>query len=548
MYTRIVPLSPDNQLLAVRPRPGRSATASRVPFHLVLPGVMVAGVMLLPLLYLAIRALGATPSSVVALLHPRMIPILVRSLLLAASVTLSCNLIAVPLAWLTVRADLPGRRAWAVLTALPLVIPSYVGAFALVAALGSRGLVQQMGGARAAGWALSVIYGFPGAWLTLTLLAFPLILLNVRSTLRQLDPALEEAARSLGDSPGEVFRKITLPLLLPPIASGSILTALYVLGDFGAVSMLRYTTFTRAIYVQYNASFDRSLAALLAVILIAITGILLALESRVQRLRLAPSRATSIRKPPLTPLGVWRWPALLFCVLIVLLSLGVPLAVIILWLWRGVTSGEHIQLTLGPVWRSTLVSAGASGLALLGALPVALLIVRHPGLFSRLVERSSYIGHALPGIVVALSLAFWGANLVTPLYQTIFLLMFAYVVRFMPEAVGAVRSAVTRVSPRIEEAARGLGSRTPRVLFTVIIPLVRPGLLSGGALVFLTSMKELPATLLLAPIGYDTLATRVWSATAEAFYARAAVPALLLLITSALSMGLILASDAVRGD
>jgi len=121
--------------------------------------------------------------------------------------------------------------------------------------------------------------------------------------------------------------------------------------------------------------------------------------------------------------------------------------------------------------------------------------------------------------------------------------VFAYVVRFMPQAVATVRAALLQISPRLEEAARGLGARTPRVLLTVTVPLVRSGLLSGAALVFLTSMKELPTTLLLAPTGYDTLATRVWSATEEAFYARAAAPALLLVAVSALSIGLILARD-----
>jgi iron(III) transport system permease protein len=216
------------------------------------------------------------------------------------------------------------------------------------------------------------------------------------------------------------------------------------------------------------------------------------------------------------------------------------------WLVRGIQAGETVQLWLGPAWRSVLASGLAAGLALLGALPVALLVVRFPGRFSQLVERTSFVGYALPGIVIALSLVFFGANFATLLYQTLALLVFAYVVRFMPQAIGTARSAVMQVSPRVEEAARGLGDGTLRLLFKVVIPLVRPGLLSGAALVFLTSMKELPATLLLAPTGYDTLATRVWSATQEAFYARAAAPALLLIAVSALSLSLILGRDSER--
>ncbi len=516
------------------------------PFHLVLPGLMVAGAMLLPLTYLVLRSASVDLAVWGQLVHPRTLAVLGRSLLLAGAVTLSANAIAIPLAYLTVRTDLPGRQAWSVVTALPLVIPSYVGAFALVAALGPRGLIQQALAAPLGISRLPEIYGFPGACLALTLFAYPYVLLSARAALRGLDPAAEEAARSLGDSPWQVFRRITLPQLRPALAAGSLLVALYVLSDFGAVSMLRYTTFTRAIYVQYNASFDRNLAALLALVLVGLTAILLVAEGRVQARARATYRPATTRRWRIARLGAWRWPALAFVTLVALAALGIPLGVTGYWLVRGIQAGETVQLWLGPAWRSVLASGLAAGLALLGALPVALLVARFPGRFSHLVERTSFVGYALPGIVIALSLVFFGANFATPLYQTLALLVFAYVVRFMPQAIGTARSAVIQVSPRVEEAARGLGDGTLRLLFKIVIPLVRPGLLSGAALVFLTSMKELPATLLLAPTGYDTLATRVWSATQEAFYARAAAPALLLIAVSALSLSLILGRDGER--
>ncbi len=520
--------------------------APRPPFHLVLPGLMVAGAMLLPLVYLVVRAAGAGPAAWAGLLRTSMLTVMGQSLLLAAAVTATANLVAIPLAYLTVRTDLPARRFWTVVTALPLVIPSYVGAFALVAALGPRGLLQQVLAGPLGIRRLPEIYGFHGAWLALTLFAYPYTLLSVRAALQKLNPMLEEAARSLGDTPWMAFWRVTLPQLRPALASGSLLVALYVLSDFGAVSMLRYTTFTRAIYVQYNASFDRNLAALLALALVVLTAALLGLEGRAQGWARAVWQPAAVRRERVVPLGPWRWPAFGFAMLVAAASLGVPVGVTGYWLVRGLQAGEAIQLWLGPAWRSVLASALAAGLALLGALPVALLVVRFPRPFSRLVERASFVGYALPGIVVALSLVFFGANFATPLYQTLALLVFAYVVRFMPQAIGTTRAAVMQVSPRLEEAARGLGDGTLQLLLRVVIPLVRPGLLSGAALVFLTSMKELPATLLLAPTGYDTLATRVWSATQDAFYARAAAPALLLVAVSALSVGLILGRDAGR--
>jgi iron(III) transport system permease protein len=530
--------------LAIFRRRSAPARLASPPLHLILPGLMVASAMSLPLLYLVIRTATASTSAWEQLLESNTARILGNSVLLAATVTIAANFIAVPLAWLTARTDLPGRRIWTIMTVLPLVMPSYVGSYAITAALGPRGMLQQSLAGPLGIERIPDLYGFPGAWLTLTLFAYPYVLLNVRAALLGLDRSQEEAARSLGDSAWSVFKRITLPQLRPSIAAGSLLVALYVLSDFGAVSMMRFSTFTRAIYVQYSSSFDRSHAAVLALLLIALTAVLLAVEARVQGWVRAYSRNTAARRLVLAPLGGWRWPAFLYCLLIAVVSLGLPMLVIIYWLVRGVQAGEPVELWLGPAWRSMIASGLAALLALLGALPVALMVVRYPGRFSTIVERASYIGYALPGIVIALALVFFGANFATMFYQTLAMLVFAYVVRFMPQATGALRSTVAQISPRIDEAAHGLGARTARVLFTVTIPLVRPGLISGGALVFLTSMKELPSTLLLAPTGYDTLATRVWSATTGAMYARAAAPALLLLLVSAMSLSFMLARES----
>ncbi len=152
----------------------------------------------------------------------------------------------------------------------------------------------------------------------------------------------------------------------------------------------------------------------------------------------------------------------------------------------------------------------------------------------------TYLGYALPGIVLALALVFFGSNYVPAIYGTLGILLFAYVVHFLPQAVGATRSALLQVRPSVEEAARGLGRSPAGVLATVTAPLTRSGIIAGGALVFLTTMKELPATLLLGPIGFDTLATRVWTATSEAFFARAAAPAMLLILLSAVPMYLLI--------
>jgi iron(III) transport system permease protein len=531
-------------LTRVEPAWMRQRRVDRPPLYLLLPAVLVAIAAALPLGYLLLRAAGAGGAKVVdILLRPRTLEVFLGSAGLALSVTLASMVIGVTLAWLTVRTDLPGRRFWAVVTVLPLTLPSYVGAFTLIAALGPRGMFQSwlepLGIER-----LPSIYGFPGALLALTLFTYPYVLLTVRAGLRGLDPSLEEAARSMGRGPLRVFWEITLPHLRPSIYAGGLLVALYTLSDFGAVALLRFNAFTRAIYLQYSASFDRSVAAVLALLLVLLTLLILTVEARMRgKARYYRSSSGALRRPARLELGRWRVPALAFCALVTLLGLVLPLAVIGFWLIRGLLAGEALHLDFNIILNSISASGLAALAAVLAAIPLAMLTVRFPGWASRWLERSAYLGYALPGIVIALSLVFFGANYAPFLYQTLALLVFAYVVRFLPQAFGSSRASLLQLSPRLEEAARSLG-RTPwQVLTSVTAPLLKPGLLTGLALVFLTGMKELPATLLLGPTGFQTLATRIWGATEEAFFARAAAPALLLVLVSAIAVWIILAQE-----
>jgi iron(III) transport system permease protein len=502
----------------------------------------------IPLSYLVVRVweLGWSDAWAIAT-SARTRTVLVDTIVLAVSVTVASLAISLPLAWLTTRTDLPARRTWVVLTALPLAIPTYVGSFAMIGALGPRGIVQ--------GWLeplgvdrLPSIYGFGGAFVVLTLFTYPYLLLTVRAAYNRLDPSLEEASRTLGRNSFVTFLRVVVPQLKPSIAAGSLLVALYVLSDFGAVSMLRYDTFTRAIYLQYRGGLDRGAAAVLGLMLVLLTIAVLAGE---QRLRGSGSvhrlHGSGARTAATVRLGSWRWAAAGACATLVTIALVVPLAVIGYWLWRGTRVGE----SWFPAWSLVTNSLSASALGALltvaCAWPVAMLAVRSPGRSSRLVERLSWSGYALPGIVVALALVFFGAKYVPWAYQTMAMLVFAYMVLFLPQAIGAIRSSLLQVTPSVEEAARLLGSGPFATFRRVILPLTRPGVTAGAALVFLTCMKELPATLLLSPTGFGTLATRVWTASNEAFLARAAAPALALVLLSSLPM-LVLVRREARSD
>ena len=496
---------------------------------------VVAAVAVLPLGYLLLRAseVGLGPAADLVLTE-RTLRLLLNSLGLAAATTATAVAIGVPVAWLTTRSDMRWRRALTVLTALPLAVPSYVAALAVIAAFGPRGALARWLGPLGVD-ALPEVYGFVGAWLALSLSTFPYVTLTVRGALSRLDPALEEVSRSLGAGPWETFRRVTLPQLRPAVAAGGLLVALYTLADFGGVSLLRYDTFTRVVYVQYRGSLDRSGAAVLALVLAAVSLTVVAAEATT-RTRARVATARTARRARTVGLGRWRLPALLLLGALVAVALVVPVATLVTWLVLGVRDGIDLGETAAAAARSARVSAGGALAALLAAWPVAALAARHPGRLARWTERLSYAGYALPGLVVALSLVFFGARVARPLYQTAGMLVFAYLVLFLPQAVGALRTTLGQISPSLEDASRSLGAGSLATARRIVLPLVRPGATAALALVFLTAMKELPAALLLGPTGYDTLATRVWASTSEGFFGRAAAPALVLIVVSSIPL------------
>ncbi len=523
-------------------RKGGRGAAQRPPLSLVFAAGVVVALLLLPLGYLSVRV--ASGGRALEILGEASTWHLVwNTALLAAGVVAVSVLVGVPLAWLVTRTDLPARRLWSAAGALPLVIPSYVAAFCLLGFFGERGLLGDALGVEQ----LPEIKGYWGSLAALTLATYPYVFLLTQAALRGLDPSLEEAARGLGTSGWRVFLRITAPAIRPAVGLGALLVALYTFSDFGVVSLMDYDTLTRAIYVQYKSLFDRAPAATLALLLVALTAVALVVESRTRRKgRLYRTGPGTLRPQPTIQLGRWTAPALAFCSTVVGLFLVLPAGVLGYWLARGIVNERELEIP----WSGALNSLGASGLAagvaVLAALPVAILALRYPSRSSRVLERLSYAGNALPGLVIALSLVFFAAHYASPVYQTLALLVFAYVVRFFPQGLSGVESALERVNPRYEEAARGLGRGPIQTLALVTVPLVRSGVFAGAALVFLSAMKELPATLLLRPIGFDTLATEIWGLTQVGAYSRAALPALLLIVVSAPVLYLVSSSRHVE--
>jgi iron(III) transport system permease protein len=522
----------------------------RPPLFLILAAVVVAVAITLPLVYLVIRAVGIGADEFWALVtRPRNIDVFFQSAAMAATVTVFSALIAVPLAFLTVRTDLPGRKFWLIATTLPLAVPSYVGSFALIATLAPRGsflqiLLEPLGVEK-----LPSIYGFPGAVLAITLFTYPYLLLSVRSGLQGIDPSIEEAGRSLGYSSKETFFKVVLPQLRPSMIAGSLLVALYALRDFGTPSLMRFDSFTRVIFIQYRASFNRNTAAVLSLMLVTLVLFILWLEYRMRSRAAYYTRGSaSLRPPKIVKLGIWKWPALGFCLLITSFGVVLPVGITLFWLIRGLNAGYNFPNLLPIIGNSILASGLAAIAAIIFALPIAILSVRFPTKITAIIERCSYISFGLPGIVIALSLVFFGANYLPFIYQTLPMLIFAYLVLFLPQSVGSIRSSLLQVNPKIEESARSLGRNSWQTLTEVTFPLVRPGVLSGAVLVFLTAIKELPATMLLSPIGFRTLATQIWQATENVDFADAAAASLTMLLVSMGSTLLVLSQENIKQE
>lgn len=481
-----------------------------------MPAVFAAVVAAIPLLYLAVRAGEDGLTRVVeVLLRARTAELLGRSLLLAVVVTGACVVVGVAAAWLVVRTDVPGRPAWAVVAAMPLAIPSYVAGYTWISS---------------APW----LAGLPGAALVLTLCCYPYVYLPVAAALRGLDPAQAEVSRALGSGSTTTFTRVVLPQLAPAIGGGALLVSLYALSDFGAISIMRYDAFPLAIYTSYRASFDRTPAAVLGCLLVAVTLVVVALEARTRgRGRVYASGGGAPATPARIQLGRGRIPALLALLALAALALGLPAVSMVHWLIQGAATGIDLPDVGRAAAGTILLSAFGAVVTTALAVPVGVLAARSRSRLVTVLERTSYAGHALPGIVVALSVVFLAVRYFRPLYQTTPNLVMAYVVLFLPLGVAAVRASVAQFPPALEEVARSLGRRPVQVLGSITLPLAAPGVAAAATLIFLTCMKELPATLLLVPTGVDTLATRLWTKTGVAAYSEAAPYAALLVLLSA---------------
>ena len=483
---------------------------------LLLLSALIVLVALIPLFFVVGYVVSAGWDEVVTLIwRPRVGELFRNTGILVAGCVGLTAVFGTGAAWLVERTTLPGRRVWNVLLVAPLAVPAFVNSF---------------------GWvSLTVrVEGYAGALLIVSLSYYPLVYLPVAAMLRGLDPALEETAAALGYGPWRTFARVILPQLRPALLGGTLIVALHTLAEFGALQLLRFPTFTTAIYDLYRSSFNGPAANMLAGVLLLCCLLLLTLELRLRgHHRYSRLGGGSARTIPRRHLGRGTLPCLVAVGGLTALALGVPLGSLAFWL----VTGSSTSFPFGDLAATTATSLGlgvaGAFLTMALAFPIAWLCVRRRGRLTILLERGTYFGNAVPGIVVALALVTVAIRFAQPVYQTLVLLVLAYAIMFLPRAMVSIRAALDQAPPVFDDVARALGCGPLETLRRVTLPLVAPGLGAGSALVFLAVVTELTATLLLAPIGTRTLATQFWSNSASIAYGAAAPYAALMVILSA---------------
>ncbi len=509
-----------------------------------------AVLVLLPLLVLALSWNSLDGTIWNHLLETQMARLLGNTLVLAVGVIVGVVLLGVSLAWLTSLCNFPGRRwlDWALM--LPFAVPAYVLAFVMIGILDFAGPLQTtLRGWLGNDFRMVSIRSTGGVIFVLVLVFYPYVYMLARGAFLAQGRGLMEAARILGHSPWQAFWRVALPMARPAIGAGAALAVMETLADFGAVSVFNYDTFTTAIYKTWYGFYSLQTATQLASLLLLFVLLALYAERRAQGSKRFPG-SDKPRQGPLFQLrGVRGWLATGYCLLILALAFVIPLVQLFYWLF---TSGSDFDERYWSLIRNTLT---LGGIAAVTTVVVAMLLVLARRLQPIRRVRSAValanLGYALPGSVLAVGIMFafsvadnqlvvplqaWlGVDSPSPLLLgSLFALLLAYLIRFMAVASGPLDTALARIRPALPEAAHSLGHTGASVFWRVYLPLLMPGLLSAGLLVFVDVLKEMPATLLMRPFGWDTLAVRIHSLTAEGNWPEAALPAITLVATGLL--------------
>lgn len=503
------------------------------------PFWITVGLGLLALLPILSLTFVPTPPEVWQQISPQLPLLVSNSLWLAAEVALASGLLGVALAWLTELYDFPGRRFFAAALLLPLAIPAYVQGFVVIHLYAPEPAHRFW--QSDAPWLPSGVSG--GLILSLSLALYPYVYLAARQGFRAQSGQAMEVARSLGAGPIRAFFRAGLPVALPWIGIGMAAVALETLADLGTVSLFRYETFTTALYRAWPSPLPTA-ERLAGLLLILAAGFMFLTHHQAWRLRLYQSFGNRPTRPALLP-GLPGKCASACAGLALGTAFVIPLGQLLVWGFAGTGNpwdGGLAQAVLPSLWTAL---AGA-GLITAAGLTVSFAKRHYPGTGFAWLVRAATLGLLLPGAV-------WAAGIVSlesilddglsrccqahfkladpsMLGSGISVLLLAYLVRFVGPAVSLTDGAMGRITPSMTETARGLGVSGPAIWRQVYVPLLWQDVLGAFLLVFAALLQELPITLLLRPIGFESLPTRLFAMNAQGHWEKAALPALVLVL------------------
>lgn len=536
-----------------------------VPSPWVVAAVGTAAVLSVPVVAVLASLVHPAVEVWAHLWHTQLVELMVNTVALVAGVAAGTLILGTGLAWLVVAYRFPGCRAFEWALILPLAVPAYVIGFAFLGLFDFPGPVQTAlrawFGER---FRLPDLRSYGGVMVVMTLVFYPYVYLLARTAFREQGAATLETARSLGRSRARALAEVVLPMARPALAAGTALACMEALADFGTVSTFGYRTLTEAVHRVWLGMFDRVAATQLASLLLLFAALLLWLERALRRgARFTQSQRRGHGVKP-EPLRGWRaGAATAGCALVLTLAFVLPVAQLLAWSVEALgswTVGAEFTRVLG----NTVALAGvASAAACLVAVVLVYAARLHPTPTVRVATQLTAMGYALPGAVIAVGVLVpmaWldhaladAAGLVLGPRTQLFLtgsaagLLFAYVVRFLAVGFHTLDVSLGRIPRHLDDAARSLGASIGDTLRRVHLPLMRRGVLTALILVFVETMKEMPATLLLRPFGRDTLAVKVWEWTSESMWAEAAVPALTIVAAGLLPVFLVMRLTAQPG-
>ena len=505
----------------------------KTPKALIITNFIILITFLLPTFYLIWRFLTFSRSYLSFFRSWNVFDLLLNTMLLFIFVVISSLILGLLISIILVRFNIPGSKILFTLSVLPLVIPSYIGALTYVSAFSPKGLFVQLFSSLGIN-EIAGIDGFFGSWLVLTLFTYPYVVLICSSALRNLDSTVEDAARSLGKNRFNVYTQVVIPRLKKPIIFSGLLVGLYVISDFGAVSLMRYSTLTKAIYSYYEFNINGDPVIFYSSILIVLALLISFIQRGSEEARSAKVSGTPkiSEKTNLSP----RSKVLIytFLSLVIFSGLILPISVLSYWLIRGLSAGNSVRAVFGGVVGSLSVSLLAALFSVIVSTPIIIMVSQYRSKFGNVLERIMLALYGLPHISVGVAILFITIKIFPSIYQSFTALIISYLIVFLPQAIGAGQASMEQVKSNYLDASSGLGMSKLKSFYRITLPLIYRGLFAGGALVFLSTMKELPQTLLLRPTGLNTMAIDIWSYASEGLFTQAAFSSFILLAISAI--------------